>query len=191
VISSTSGVLTGVLSLAGGAVIPVSISGTPPAGIVSSAYSFTPTTANGSGTKSFALTGTLPTGLNFSTTTGAITGTPTTVQTSSGLNITVTDSSGSAALGTFSIAITAALRLGLFVHAHRCGRFGDEDLQLFGHDACDLWSVVQHHHGRDHRHRLGFTWHDQRDDHGNGQQRLREPADQCQRFSGCNLPSAV
>jgi hypothetical protein len=111
VISSTSGVLTGVLSLAGGAVIPVSISGTPPAGIVSSAYSFTPTTANGSGTKSFALTGTLPTGLNFSTTTGAITGTPTTVQTSSGLNITVTDSSGSAALGTFSIAITAALSI--------------------------------------------------------------------------------
>jgi hypothetical protein len=99
------------LSAAAGTVIPVSISGTPPAGIVSSAYSFTPTTANGSGAKSFALTGTLPTGLNFSTTTGAITGTPTTVQTVSGLNITVTDSSGSAALGAFSIAITAALSI--------------------------------------------------------------------------------
>jgi hypothetical protein len=99
------------VSAAAGAAIVVSISGTPPAGIVSSAYSFTPTTANGSGTKAFALTGSLPAGLTFSTTTGAITGTPTTVQTASGLNITVTDSSGSAALGVFSIAITAALSI--------------------------------------------------------------------------------
>lgn len=90
-------------------VATVTISGTPPAtATVGTAYSFTPTTANGSGTKTFALTGTLPAGLSFSTSTGAITGTPTTVQTASGLNITVTDSSGSAALGVFSINVSAA-----------------------------------------------------------------------------------
>lgn len=90
-------------------VTPVSISGTPASTAkVGTAYSFTPTTANGSGTKTFALTGTLPAGLSFSTTTGAISGTPTATGTASGLNITVTDSSGSASLGAFSIAVSNA-----------------------------------------------------------------------------------
>jgi hypothetical protein len=88
--------------------VVVTISGTPSASAtVGTSYSFTPTTANGAGTKVFSLTGTLPAGLSFSTSTGAITGTPTTVQTASGLNITVTDSSGSASLGVFSIAVSS------------------------------------------------------------------------------------
>jgi len=59
---------------------------------------------------SYALTGTLPAGLAFSTSTGAITGTPTTVQTATGLRVSVTDSAASAAtaLGSvFSIAVSA------------------------------------------------------------------------------------
>ncbi len=90
------------------AATPVSISGTPGAATVGTAYSFTPTTAGGSGTKTFALTGTLPPGLAFATTTGAITGTPTTAGTTAGLNITVTDTTGSASLGTFSLVVAAA-----------------------------------------------------------------------------------
>lgn len=86
----------------------VTISGTPGAATQNTAYSFTPTAANGWGTKTFALTGTLPNGLSFSTTTGAITGTPTVAGTTSGLNISVSDSSGTAALGSFSIVVAAA-----------------------------------------------------------------------------------
>jgi len=86
---------------------PLTISGTPASATQNSSYSFTPTVAGGFGTRTFALTGTLPAGLNFSTTTGAVTGTPTTAGTTSGLNITVTDSTGSASLGTFSIVVTA------------------------------------------------------------------------------------
>lgn len=102
-ITATSAVVT-----VSAAVTPVTIRGTPGAATAGTAYSFTPSTANGSGTKSFALTGTLPAGLAFSTTTGAITGTPTSAGTTSGLNITVTDTSGSASLGTFSIVVAAA-----------------------------------------------------------------------------------
>jgi hypothetical protein len=88
---------------------PLTISGTPASSAtVGTPYSFTPTTSGGSGTKTFALTGTLPAGLNFSTTTGAISGTPTTAQNVTGLNITVTDTSGSASLGAFSINVVAA-----------------------------------------------------------------------------------
>jgi hypothetical protein len=97
-----------VLSLGVSNATEVTISGTPGSATQGSAYSFTPTAANGWGTKSFALTGTLPGGLSFSTSTGAITGTPTTAGTTTGLNITVTDTSGSAALGTFSLVVNAS-----------------------------------------------------------------------------------
>jgi len=53
------------------------ISGTPPAGMVGSAYDFTPTVSGGYGVRTFQLTGSLLPGLSFSVTTGAITGTPT------------------------------------------------------------------------------------------------------------------
>lgn len=87
----------------GGGSGPLFISGTPPAGTVGEPYSFTPSVSGGSGAKSFALTGSLPSGLSFSTITGAITGTPASAGTTSGLSITVTDSSGSAVLGPFSL----------------------------------------------------------------------------------------
>lgn len=60
---------------------------------VGTAASFTPVTASGgTGTKSFALTGgTLPTGLSFSTSTGLISGTPTTTLTITTFTVTVTD----------------------------------------------------------------------------------------------------
>lgn len=87
---------------------PISISGTPGGGTTGVAYTFSPTTANGRGSKAFALSGTLPAGLAFSTATGTISGTPTTAATTSGLTITVTDTTGSASLGPFSIAVVSA-----------------------------------------------------------------------------------
>lgn len=92
----------------------LAITGTPSAATVGSPYSFTPNATGGSGTKTYALTGSLSgTGLAFSTSTGAITGTPTTAGTTTGLNITVTDTSGSASLGTFSLVVSAGAVGGL------------------------------------------------------------------------------
>ena len=91
-------------------VTKVTITGTPPAnGQVGQAYTFTPATANGTSTKTFTLSaGTLLGGLSFSTTTGAITGTPTVAGTMSGLVITVTDSTGSASTSATNVTIAAA-----------------------------------------------------------------------------------
>lgn len=88
----------------------VSISGTPPTtGQVGTAYSFTPSVANGSGTKTFTLSsGTLLGGLSFNTATGAITGTPTVAGTMSGLIVTVTDSTGSASTTATSVVIASS-----------------------------------------------------------------------------------
>lgn len=90
----------------------LAITGTPGAATQNTAYSFTPTATGGTTPRTFALTGTLPTGLSFSTSTGAITGTPTAAGTTSGLNITVTDSAtptpASASLGAFSLVVSAA-----------------------------------------------------------------------------------
>lgn len=88
----------------------LSISGTPTStGTNGSPYTtFTPSAAGGHTTYVFSLTGTLPTGLSFNTSTGAISGTPTVDGVSSGLNITVTDADGlTASLGAFSITITS------------------------------------------------------------------------------------
>lgn len=89
---------------------PISISGTPPTmGQVGSVYSFTPTTANGSGTKTFSLSGgPLLAGLSFSSTTGAISGTPTAAGSMPNLVITVTDSTGSASTTATSVTIAAS-----------------------------------------------------------------------------------
>jgi len=88
----------------------VSINGTPPTtGTVGTAYSFTPTTANGSGTKTFALSGgPLLTGLAFSTSTGSISGTPTVAGSMPNLVVTVTDSTGSALTTATTVTIAAA-----------------------------------------------------------------------------------
>lgn len=85
---------------------PLTISGTPGGATVGSPYTFTPSSSGGHTPKSYALTGTLPSGLSFNTSTGAITGTPVSSGTASGLNITVTDADGlTAALGTFSLVV--------------------------------------------------------------------------------------
>jgi hypothetical protein len=87
---------------------PLAISGIPAAGVVGTAYSFTPVVTGGSGTKAFSLIGTVPAGLTFSNTTGALTGTPTAAGTTT-LSIAVTDGSGgSATLSNISIVITAS-----------------------------------------------------------------------------------
>lgn len=98
--------------LSGGAGEALAISGTPaPNAMVGANYDFLPTVTGGSGTRTFALTGTLPTGLSFSTTTGEITGSPTGTGTATGLNISVTDSTGTVSLGAFSIQAYPALSI--------------------------------------------------------------------------------
>jgi hypothetical protein len=86
---------------------PLTLTGTPGGPIVGNAYTFTPTSTGGHTPKSYALTGTLPSGLSFNMSTGAITGTPLASGTASGLNITVTDNDSlTTALGTFSLVVT-------------------------------------------------------------------------------------
>lgn len=89
---------------------PITISGAPGAGTAGIAYSYIPTTTGGSGTKSFALTaGSLSgSGLSFNSTNGAITGSTPVQGDYSGLEITVTDSSGSDKLSNLVISIAAA-----------------------------------------------------------------------------------
>jgi hypothetical protein len=118
---------------------PLTLSGTPGSALVGAAYTFTPTTAGGHPAYSYALTGTLPAGLSFNTSTGAITGTPTSSGTASGLNITVTDADGlTAALGTFSITVsvgaTAAIEsleiMGATPLLDATGDYGDGTVRL-------------------------------------------------------------
>ena len=94
----------------------VAVSGTPAAGAVSEVYSFSPTVSGGSGTyTSYAIANTSGSlsalGLSFSTSTGAITGTPTTAGTWQG-TISATDSFGN--VGTSSslaVTVNAALAI--------------------------------------------------------------------------------
>ena len=98
--------------LSGGAGEALAISGAPaPNAMVGASYDFLPTVTGGSGTRTFALTGTLPSGMSFSTTTGEITGSPTATGTATGLNISVTDTTGTVSLGAFSIQAYAALSI--------------------------------------------------------------------------------
>ncbi len=92
-------------------VAALSLSGTPSStGTVGVAYTtFTPTFGGGHTPYVFTLTGTLPGGLSLNSSTGVISGTPTTAETASGLNITMTDANGlTVSLGTFSITVSAA-----------------------------------------------------------------------------------
>lgn len=91
------------------AVNALAISGAAPVAQINVPYSFAPTVTGGSGTRTFALTGTVPAGMTFSTATGTISGTSTSAGTTTGLTITVSDPSGSpsAALGPFSIVRSA------------------------------------------------------------------------------------
>lgn len=129
---------------------PISISGTPPTtGQVGTAYSFTPATANGSGTKAFSLSGgPLLAGLSFSSTTGAISGTPTAAGSMPNLVITVTDNTGSASTTATSVTIAASTAartvgpavttdtgwqdLGTTTHSYRAERADSSETGSFG-----------------------------------------------------------
>ncbi|MGJ3625967.1 hypothetical protein AB5I41_01520 [Sphingomonas sp. MMS24-JH45] len=65
---------------------PLSIAGAPGGASVGTPYTFTPTVTGGSGTKTYSYSGPMlsAAGLSFSTTTGTISGTPTTGSTLSG-----------------------------------------------------------------------------------------------------------
>jgi len=90
---------------------PPSISGTPPTSVTAgTGYSFTPTTTDPSGkTLSFSITN-MPVWATFSIATGQLSGTPaaTDVGTYSGIVISASDGSSSAALPAFSITVAAA-----------------------------------------------------------------------------------
>lgn len=135
------------------AVVPAAVlalSGTPsPTGTTGQAYSFTPTRTGGHAPYTYALTGALPTGLSFNTSTGAITGTPTVVQTQTGLDITVTDADGlTASLGAFSIAISnSVLSATSFLMGDRamtgCGvRLSSSTLGLLNTGTPTSWDVT-------------------------------------------------
>lgn len=85
----------------------LSLSGSLAAATVGTAYSSGLVATGGSGTKTWSLSGSLPAGLSFSSSTGLITGTPTVAGTTTGLAITVTDSSGSATVSGLSIVVSA------------------------------------------------------------------------------------
>ncbi|MBJ7410839.1 MAG: putative Ig domain-containing protein [Phenylobacterium sp.] len=110
----------------------LSISGAPPAANVGIAYTFAPTSAGGHTPKTYALTGTLPPGLSFNTATGAITGTPLSTGTASGLNITVTDADGlTASLGTFSLTVSTGYSPSLDFRDERNSQYAALLLELF------------------------------------------------------------
>ena len=56
---------------------PLRISGSPPEATAATPYAWSPSAAGGKRPYTFAIVGTLPAGLTFNTSTGAITGTPT------------------------------------------------------------------------------------------------------------------
>ena len=68
-------------------------------------------TSTGGTVASYSLTGTLPAGVSFSTTTGRITGTPTASQTATTYTITATNTSGSTA-ATFTLTVVRTYAVG-------------------------------------------------------------------------------
>lgn len=90
---------------------PPTINGTPPTQVTAGqAYSFTPTASGPSGTTLSFTVQNLPSWANFSSTTGALTGTPASgnVGTFANIVIGVSDGQGSASLPAFSIQVNAA-----------------------------------------------------------------------------------
>jgi YVTN family beta-propeller protein len=74
------------------------------------ATSFTPVTVSGgTGTLSYGVSPTLPAGLSFSTTTGAITGTPTVTSAATTYTVTITDQNSATATATFSLTVAAPI----------------------------------------------------------------------------------
>jgi Putative Ig domain len=86
----------------------LTISGSPSTSdVAGQAYSFVPTSTNGAGTLSFSITN-MPAWASFSTATGALTGTPSSVQVGvySNILISVSNGSASASLAAFSITVS-------------------------------------------------------------------------------------
>ncbi len=74
------------------------------------ATSFTPVTgANGTAPLAFSISSALPAGLSLSSSTGAITGTPTDISAAATYTVTVTDATGVTATANFSLTVNAAL----------------------------------------------------------------------------------
>jgi hypothetical protein len=93
-------------------VVAPTISGVPPTmAVVGTPYSFTPTVTDTSGaTLSYSIKNT-PSWAQFSSTTGALTGTPTTAASYSGIVISVSNGTAAASLPAFSINVSIATTL--------------------------------------------------------------------------------
>lgn len=86
----------------------ITITFSPPQATVGNDYSASPTVTGATGTLAFALSGgTLPAGLAFSTTTGAISGKATTSTSVANLVVTVTADNGSASTAPFTLNVSA------------------------------------------------------------------------------------
>jgi hypothetical protein len=71
---------------------------------------FTPVTGSGgTGSLTYGVSPGLPTGLNFSTSTGAVTGTPTAISGATTYTVTVTDTNSATATATFSLTVNGAV----------------------------------------------------------------------------------
>ncbi|MFZ8455699.1 Ig domain-containing protein, partial [Staphylococcus aureus] len=72
--------------------------------------SFTPVTGSGGTTPlTYGISPTLPAGLSFNTSTGAITGTPTAISAAATYTVTVSDANTASASNTFSLAVSNAV----------------------------------------------------------------------------------
>lgn len=86
--------------------IPMSkiiLSGTPPAAVTGTAYSFIPTTAGGRNPITYSFVGTLPTGLSINSSTGEISGTPSATGTTNGI---IRATGGDGIVGDLSISLS-------------------------------------------------------------------------------------
>jgi hypothetical protein len=89
---------------------PPVISGSPATtGAVGASYTFTPAASDPNGDHLTFSIANKPTWANFSSTTGALTGTPTQAATFSNIGITVSDGTQTASLAAFSIAVKASV----------------------------------------------------------------------------------
>lgn len=103
VYDTTTGLISGKRDTITAGANVLQLSGTPGPAYVNAAYTFTPTVQYASGAVTYSLSGTLPSGLSFSTSTGAISGTPTATASFSG-SITGTDTGSNTS--TLSISLT-------------------------------------------------------------------------------------
>jgi hypothetical protein len=85
---------------------PAPVSATLPSGVIGIAYSATISVTGGTGPFTLSIVGSLPAGLSFNSTTGVISGTPTTAATST-FTVNVVDAAGLSGSGSFGITINA------------------------------------------------------------------------------------